>query len=75
MAKQATNVVEIKRGPGRPKMSPHQKRAKKGWKTRWANLLANGLIDADGNPTKKEVKKRRQQALRSWKTRRAAAAA
>ena len=51
-------------------LTPNQKRAKQAWKTRRANLLAKGLLDEHGNPTRKEVRRRRTQALKAWATRR-----
>ena len=45
------------------------------WKTRVAGLKAQGLIKADGEPTRKLAKLRTEQAVRAWETRRANEAA
>jgi hypothetical protein len=55
------------------KAADFQARSFKAWETRRANLLAKGLIDANGVPSRKEKKRRRLQALQSWETRRATA--
>lgn len=48
----------------------HSDRARRSWETRRINAIATGKIDADGQPTLKETKKRRRIALKAWRTRR-----
>ena len=50
-------------------------RSLKAWETRRANALERGRIDADGQPTLAERKKRRRIALKAWVTRRASLSA
>lgn len=76
------NVIELapvikraKRAAGRRGLSAGQKRAQRGWLTRLSNLLAKGLIDEEGVPSRKEKKRRIAQALRAGETRRANRAA
>jgi hypothetical protein len=51
-------------------LNDYQLRAKKAWETRRANLLAKGLVKPDGTPSRKEQRRRTEQAQRAWNTRR-----
>lgn len=48
----------------------YQERAYKAWDTRWANLRAAGRVDANGEPSLQERRKRRKIAKKAWQTRR-----
>lgn len=51
-------------------LNDYHLRAQKAWETRRANLLAKGLVKPDGTPSRKEQRRRTEQAQRAWNTRR-----